>query len=92
MGWDARAPVAWRVATLKSLVGWAFVISSAQRALKEEIGHLEEVFVECNNYPIGLIESIVGEESGEDTDEERVVFLGIGSLVFSDFLHEVKGQ
>ena len=72
MNWNAHAPVAWKIATLKSLVKRAFMISSTQRALEEEIEHLKEVFVKYNNYPIKLIENIIEKESKEDTSEEHI--------------------
>ena len=62
MNWNAHAPTVWKIATLRSLVKRARLISSTENALQKEIAHLKKVFSEYNNYPVKLIENIIEAE------------------------------
>ena len=59
MNWYAHAPTAWKVATLKSLVKRAVMVSSTSRAMEKEIEHLKKVFTGFNDYPEKLVNNII---------------------------------
>ena len=71
MNWDSYAPSTWKIATLKSLIKRAFMISSTQQALDAELQHIKKVFVQYNNYPIQLLDNIIENETKEHAKEEQ---------------------
>ena len=87
INWKAHAPVIWKIATLKSLIKRAFLISSTEVALEEELSHIQRVFCDLNDYPLNLVKTIIANEksgnrleavtrnsvevSNEETDEEQ---------------------
>ena len=62
MNWNSYAPKSWKVATLKSLVKRAFMVSSTEVALDGELVHLKKIFAAVNQYPEKLIERIISNE------------------------------
>ena len=58
----AHVPANWKIATLKSLVKRAFMISSKEEYLQKELEHLKRVFCEYNDYPERLVDNIVNNE------------------------------
>ena len=48
--------------TFRSLVQRAYIICSSSHLLKEELKHLEDVFVMKNNFPIWVVKKILKEE------------------------------
>ena len=62
MNWNSYAPKSWKVATLKSLVKRAFMVSSTEVALDGELIHLKKIFAAVNQYPEKLIERIISNE------------------------------
>ena len=52
----------WKEGTFRSLVQQAYIISSSLHLLKEELKHLEDVFVMKNNFPIWVVKKILKEE------------------------------
>ena len=60
--WGAHAPTIWKIATLKSLIKRAFLISSTKAALEEELVHIQSVFCDYNDYPQKLVETIIRDE------------------------------
>ena len=62
MNWMSHAPTTWKIATLKSLIKRAFLVSSTETALEEEIRYLENVFCNHNDYPIKLVKAIIKNE------------------------------
>ena len=44
MNWKLHAPTPWKIATLKSLIKRAFLISSTQASLEDELIYLKRVF------------------------------------------------
>ena len=79
MNWKSHAPGTWKVATLKSLVKRALLVSSTKSALEHELGHIQHVFSELNDYPPKLVETIIKNERNNfqqkeltlETDEEE---------------------
>ena len=63
INWNAHAPAIWKIATLKSLIKRAFLISSTKAALEEELAHIQKVFCDLNDYPPKLVEAIIKNES-----------------------------
>ena len=72
MNWYAHAPTTWKIATLKSLVKRAVMISSTQIAMENEITHLKKVFTEYNDYPVKLVENIIENELKIIAEPEEV--------------------
>lgn len=79
MNWKSHAPQAWKIATLKSLIKRAVLISSTDSALKSELEHLKRVFCELNDYPSALVDKIILDEresaqsqSSQDPEEPEV--------------------
>ena len=62
MNWYSHAPFSWKVATLKSLVKRAFLVSSTPRFLNDELDHIKETFTKKNDYPIGLVTEVITNE------------------------------
>ena len=50
------------IATLKSLVKRAVMVSSTAGALEKELEHLKKVFIELNDYPEKVVESTIKRE------------------------------
>ena len=50
LNWNAFAPVSWKRRMLRTLVQSAYLVCSTETYLKEELTHLEKVFIERNNY------------------------------------------
>ena len=80
MNWMSHAPAIWKIATLKSLIKRAFMISSTQAALEEELNHIQQAFCDLNDYPRKLVETIIRNEQNnfqreqldrDITEEER---------------------
>ena len=55
--WKAHAPKIWKIGTLKGLFRRAFIISSSEVNLKNEINFLKDVFVKINQYPKTVVEN-----------------------------------
>ena len=62
INWRAHAPTIWKIATLKSLIKRAFLISSTKAALEEELVHIQSVFCDYDDYPQKLVETIIRDE------------------------------
>ena len=62
MNWFSYAPFSWKVATLKSLVKRAFLISSKTQFLDAELEHITETFTKKNDYPNRLVQEIIRNE------------------------------
>ena len=62
MNWFSFAPFSWKVATLKSLVKRAFLISSKPQFLEVELEHIKETFTKKNDYPNELVQEIIRNE------------------------------
>ena len=58
MNWHSHAPSTWKISTLKCLVKRAFMISSKDELLHEELTHLKKVFTEYNEYPTKVVEKL----------------------------------
>ena len=76
MNWKSHAPKSWKVATLKSLVKRAFMISSTEASLDKELVHLKKIFAAVNQYPEKLIERIINNEkeiyrSNSDNEQDN---------------------
>ena len=78
MNWYSHAPFSWKIATLKSLVKRAFLISSKPQFLNEELDHIKETFTKKNDYPISLVDEVIGnernrnrEQTSNETEEEQ---------------------
>ena len=55
--WKAHAPKIWKIGTLKGLFRRAFVVSSDENSLKNELDFLRKVFVNVNKYPKNVVEN-----------------------------------
>ena len=62
MNWYSHAPTIWKIATLKSLIRRAFLISSKSDTLDAELIHLKNTFCDKNDYPRKLVEKIIENE------------------------------
>ena len=51
LNWNAFARASWKRRMLRTLVQSAYLVCSTETYLKEELTHLEKVFIEKNNYP-----------------------------------------
>ena len=80
MNWNSYAPKAWKIATLKSLIKRAFMISSTADSLNKELQHLKDVFSCINQYPKSVIENAIvtereldkrRKEGNQENDEEN---------------------
>ena len=69
MNWYSHAPTSWKIATLKSLIRRAFLVSSKPESLNAELIHLKDAFCEKNDYPRKLVEQIIeNERISQQTD------------------------
>ena len=59
--WNAFAPKAWKIGTLKGLVRRAFTLCSTEDARNKEIIFLKKVFRGINGYPSRVVTSIIRE-------------------------------
>ena len=73
MNWYAHAPTAWKIATLKSLVKRAVMVSSTSNAMNKEIEHLKKVFTGFNDYPEKVVDNIIETELQKSRETEEVV-------------------
>ena len=62
LNWYSFCPREWKRGTFRSLVQQAYIICSSSHLLKEELKHLEDVFVMKNNFPIWVVKKILKEE------------------------------
>ena len=62
LNWYSFCPREWKQGTFRSLVQRAYIICSSSHLLKEELKHLEDVFVMKNNFPIWVVKKILKEE------------------------------
>ena len=62
MNWYSHAPSTWKIATLKSLVKRAFLLSSNTESLNSELEHIKNTFSDKNDYPLKLVEEIIKNE------------------------------
>ena len=62
MNWYSHAPTIWKIATLKSLIRRAFLISSKSDTLNAELIHLKNTFCDKNDYPRNMVEKIIENE------------------------------
>ena len=69
MNWNSYAPKAWKIATLKSLIKRAYMISSTDDSLNEELRHLKDVFSCINQYPKSVIDNAIAME--RELDKRR---------------------
>ena len=51
INWNAFARVSWKRRMFRTLVQSAYLVCSTETYLKEELTHLEKVFIEKNDYP-----------------------------------------
>ena len=58
--------------TFRSLVQRAYIICSSSHLLKEELKHLEDVFVTKNNFPIWVVKEILKEEKEKIDNRNNV--------------------
>ena len=58
LNWAAFVPVSWKRGTLRTLVQRAYLVCSTEIYLKEELIHLEKVFIEKSNYPKYVIKQV----------------------------------
>ena len=90
MNWYSHAPTIWKIATLKSLIRRAFLISSKSDTLNAELVHLKDTFCDKNDYPRKLVEKIIEnerlshqtniqdeEDSPTDEEEDKPVTLSL---------------
>ena len=68
--WYSFCPMERKRGTFRSLVQRAFIICSSSHLLKEELKHLEYVFVMKNNFPIWVVKKVPKEEK-EKTDNQN---------------------
>ena len=62
LNWYSFCPREWKRGTFRSLVQQAYIICSSLHLLKEEIKHLEDVFVMKNNFSKRVVKKILKEE------------------------------
>ena len=55
--WKAHAPKIWKIGTLKGLFRRAFMVSSTDEHLKNEITYLKNIFTKINGYPKAVVEN-----------------------------------
>ena len=58
LNWNAFATVSWKRSTLRALLQRAYLVCSTETYLKEELTHLENVFMEKKNYPKYIIKQV----------------------------------
>ena len=64
--WSSFCPREWKRRTFRYLVQRAYIICSSSHLLKEELKHLEVVFVMKSNFPIMVVKKILKEEKRKD--------------------------
>ena len=69
MNWNSYAPSTWKIATLKSLIKRALLISSNDLLLKAELAYIKKVFTTHNDYPLRLVETIIENERNKHNKE-----------------------
>ena len=62
LNWYSFCPREWKRGTFRSLVQQAYIICSSLHLLKQELKHLEDVFVMNNNFTIWFAKKILKEE------------------------------
>ena len=72
MNWKSHAPTPWKIATLKSLIKRAFLISSTQASLEDELIYLKRVFCTNNDYPPRLIDVIIKNERCQHNQQQNI--------------------
>ena len=72
LNWYSFCPREWKRGTFRSLVQRAYIICSSSHLLKEELKHLEDVFVTKNNFPMWVIKKILREEKGKIENRNNV--------------------
>ena len=71
--WQAFAPKAWKIGTLRGLIRRAFVLSSTNEAREREIGHLKKVFRGINGYPSRVVNTTIREVEAQFQAIQHVV-------------------
>ena len=71
MNWKSHAPSTWKIATLKSLIKRAFLVSSTTTSLDSELDHIKKVFSELNDYPPKLVVEIIKNERRYQQEQLR---------------------
>ena len=65
LNWNAFAHVSWKRGTLRTLVQRAYLFCSTETCLKEELTHLEKVFLEKNNNQKYVIKQVLTQVAEE---------------------------
>ena len=55
----SHAPSNWNIGTLRNLIKRPKSISSSELLLKNEISYLRNIFTECNDFPLKVIDNII---------------------------------
>ena len=76
--WKAHAPKIWKIGTLKGLFRRAFIISSSDTNLKNEINFLKDVFMKINKYPKAVVENTLKSVKDKITEENTPAPLSVG--------------
>ena len=71
MNWKSHAPSTWKIATLKSLIKRAFLVSSTNSSLNNELSHLKKVFCNYNDYPLPLVDEIIKNERNQNNTQQQ---------------------
>ena len=72
MNWHSHAPLTWKISTLRCLIKRAFMISSNDKYLQEELTHLKKVFTEYNEYPMKTVEEVIRDETEKQESNNEV--------------------
>ena len=72
LNWYSFCPREWKRGTFRSLVQRAYIICSSSHLLKEELKHLEDVFVTKNNFLMWVVKKILREEKGKIENRNNV--------------------
>ena len=67
--WQAFAPKAWKIGTLRGLIRRAFVLCSTDEAREQEIKHLKNVFRGLNGYPSRVVNTTIREVESKFRDD-----------------------
>ena len=59
MHWNAYAPKAWKIGTLRSLIQRAHLVCSKEENYNTEVEHIKSVFTEINGYPYKLVQKMI---------------------------------
>ena len=68
LNWYSFCPSESKRRTFRYLLQRAYIICSSSHLLKEELKHLEVVFVMKSNFPIMVVKKILKEEKRKDRD------------------------